>query len=39
MRMGGRMVSEANASGKARGYADGGTGTWKVEVRQEANML
>lgn len=29
---GGRMVSEANASGKARGYADGDTVTWKVKV-------
>jgi hypothetical protein len=27
----GRIAEEANASGKARGYADVGTAVWKVE--------
>ena len=29
----GRIASEANASGKAGGYADGGTARWKIEVQ------
>ena len=29
----GRIASEANAFGKARGYADGGTVKWKIEVK------
>ncbi len=28
-----RIASEANAFGKARGYADGGTVKWKIEVK------
>jgi hypothetical protein len=28
----GRIVSEANAFGKAEGYADGDTVMWKIEV-------
>jgi hypothetical protein len=27
------IASEANALGKAEGYADGGTRIWKVEVQ------
>jgi len=34
-----RIVSEAKAHGKAVGYADGNTITWKVEVRVEVQML
>ena len=33
------MVSEAKARGKAAGYADGGTATWKVEVEVEVYTL
>jgi hypothetical protein len=33
------IVSEANAHGKAVGYADGGTATWKVEVPVAVDML
>ncbi len=29
----GRIASEANAFGKAEGYADGGTVKWKIEVK------
>jgi hypothetical protein len=29
----GRIASEANAFGKAEGYADGGTVRWKIEVK------
>ena len=32
MGRGGGIVSEANASGKARGYADGDTAIGKVEL-------
>jgi len=28
----GRIASEANAFGKAKEYADGGTVKWKIEV-------
>ena len=28
----GEIVQEANAFGKAKGYADGGTVKWKIEV-------
>ncbi len=38
MRMRKGMVSEANAHGKAVGYADGGTATWKVEVPVAVHM-
>jgi hypothetical protein len=31
MRCGGGIVSEAKALGKAEGYADGDTSTWKIE--------
>ncbi len=34
-----RIVSEANAHGKAVGYADGNTVAWKVEVQLEVQML
>lgn len=33
----GRIASEANASGKAGGYADGGTTEWMVEVQVGVN--
>lgn len=33
MRMGCGIVSEANARGKAAGYADGDTVTWKIEAQ------
>jgi hypothetical protein len=33
MRVGCGIVSEANALGKAEGYADGDTVTWKIEVQ------
>lgn len=39
MSMGKGTVSEANARGKATGYADGDTATWTVEVRVEVNTL
>jgi hypothetical protein len=39
MSMGKGIVSEANARGKATGYADGDTSTWRVEVRVEVNRL
>jgi hypothetical protein len=33
------IVSEAKAHGKAVGYADGGTITWKVEVPVAVDTL
>jgi RNA-directed DNA polymerase len=35
----GRMAQEANASGKARGYADVSTIVWKVEVQVGAQAM
>jgi len=35
----GRIVSEANARGKAAGYADGNTIIWKVEASVAVHML
>src|SRR2546423_674441 len=37
MRMGRGIVSEANASRKARGYADGDTVTWMVKAQVAVN--
>jgi hypothetical protein len=39
MLTGRRIVSEANAHGKAVRYADGNTTIWKIEVQVEVDML